>query len=195
MGLPTYPLWIPDNTTGIGVPPGGKLAVGWLSAEKPPYQYMNWFFNIVSQWINRLGANAYTVVVGSAAYCTHATLAAAIADSGVGTNINVLLTESASIGTMITLTKAGWRITALPGVTYTKSGGTTCISVQAANVTITGLRFASYATGGDKAITGTSAWTYGRVLFCNFSACDTEVDDSSAPAGKKPVTLGNITEV
>ncbi len=106
----------------------------------------------------------------------------------------MLLTESASISSIIHLTKAGWQITALPGVTYTKSGVASCISVEAARVEINHLRFASWSTGGDKAITGTSAWTYGRVLFCNFSACDTEVDDASAPADKKPIILGNISE-
>lgn len=194
MGLPSFIGWIPNNTTGISTPPGGKLAVGWLSAEKPPFQYMNWFFNLVSQWVNRLGPNAPTVVVGSAAYCTHATLAAAVADSGVGTNINVLLTENYSVTSTIHLTKAGWHISAVPGITYTKSGTSTGISCEANDIQIIGLRFSSWSTGGDKAITCTSAWTYGRVLFCNFFGCDTEVDDSSAQAGKLPVTLGNISE-
>ncbi len=195
MSLPSYIGWIPNNTTGIATPSGGKLATGWLSAEKPPFQYMNWFFNLVSQWVNFLGPNAPTVVVGSAAYCTHATLAAAVADAGVGANIRVLLTESQSISSIIHLTKAGWQIQALPGITYTKSGVASCISCEAANIVIQGLRFAAWSTGGDKAITGTAAWTYGRVLFCNFNACDTEIDDASTIAGKKPITLGNISEV
>ncbi len=195
MGLPDYIGWIPDNTTGIDAPPSGKLDIGWLSAEKPPYQYFNWFFNLVSQWVNRLGPGAPTVVVGSADYCTHATLAAAVADAGVGTNVRVLLTESATISAIIHLTKAGWQIDALPGVTYTKSAVASCISCEADKLIIQNLRFSGWSTGGDKAVTGTSGWTYGRVLFCNFLNCDTEVDDASAPANKKPVTLGNITEV
>lgn len=195
MAKPSYIDWIPDNTTGISTPPSGKLATGWLSAEKPPFQYMNWFFNLVSQWVNFAGPGAPTVIVGAADYCTHATLAAAVADAGVGTNVRVLLAESQNISSTIHLTKAGWAIECLPGVTYTKSGVATCISVEAEGVTIKGLRFAAWSTGGDKAVTGTSAWAYGRVLFCNFSACDTEIDDSSATAGKKPVALGNVTEI
>lgn len=194
MTLPSYIGWIPNNTTGISTPPGGKLAIGWIQ-EKPPYQYFNWFFNLVSQWINLLGAGAPTVVVGSGANCTHATLAAAIADTGVGTNIKVLLTNSQSISATIHLTKAGWHIEALPGVTYTKSGVATGISCEADDIQIVGLRMVSWSTGGDKAISGTSAWTYGRILFCTFFNCDTEVDDASSPVGKKPVTLGNITQI
>lgn len=195
MALPTYPGWIPDNTTNISTPPGGKLTIGWI-AEKPPYQYFNWFFNLVSQWLNRLGPNAPTVVVGSAAYCTHATLAAAVADAGVGTNINVLLTESATISSIVHLTKAGWRISALPGVTYTKSVVASCLSVEAANVWITGLRFSGWTGGSDHAITGTSAWQYGKVLFCSFTVgTNDDIDTSSCTAGKIPVTLGNVDEV
>ncbi len=186
--------WIPDNTTGIATPPGGKLTVGWLSAEKPPFEYMNWFFNLMSQWIYFINPWSPSAIIGSANYCTHATLAAAVADSGLGTNIRVLLAESANIASVINLTKAGWKIEALPGVTYTKTGGTTCISVQAANIEINRLRFATWSTGGDKAITYTAGGTYGRVLFCNFLNCDTEIDDASAPANKKPIILGNISE-
>lgn len=192
-GKPSYVGWIPDNTTNIDTPPGGKLTVGWI-AEKPPYQYMNWLFNLLSQWVNFNGPGAPTAIIGSASYCTHATLAAAVADAGLSTNIRVLLAESQSISSTIHLTKAGWQIEALPGVTYTKSGVATCISVEAARVEITRLRFAAWSTGGDKAITGTSAWTYGRVLFCNFSNCDSTVDDASAPADMKPIVLGNISE-
>lgn len=195
MAKPSYVGWIPDNTTGIATPPGGKLATGWLSAEKPPFQYMNWFFNLVSQWVNFLGPSAPTVLVGAAAYCTHATLAAAVADSGVGTNVQVILTDSQSISSIIHLTKAGWSIQALPGVTYTKSGIATGISVEANGITIQGLRMVGWSTAGDKAITGTTAWTYGRVLFCNFSNCDTEIYADGTVAGKQPVTLGNITEI
>ncbi len=194
-GKPVYPAWIPDNTTGIATPAGAKLAVGWLSAEKPPFQYMNWFFNLISQWMYFSGPTAPDAIIGTQAFCSHATLAAAVADTGLGTNLNILIAESASISTTIHLTKAGWKITAAPGVTYSKGSTSTCISVEAANVEINRLRFSAFGSGGDKAITGTSAWQYGRVLFCNFFSCDTEIDDASAPAGKKPITLGNFSEV
>ncbi len=135
------------------------------------------------------------VIVGAGIFCTHATLAAAVADSAVGTNVRVLLTDSQNITSTVHLTKAGWRIEGLPGVTYTKSGTITGISCEAANIEIRNMRFAAWSSGGDKAISGTSAWQYGRVLFCNFNNCDTEVDTASTTPGKMPTTLGNITEV
>lgn len=144
-----------------------------------------------TKWRAVGGPNADQVVIGTAPYCTHATLAAAVADSAVGTNQQVLVTESLTLGAVVNLTKAGWRIRALPGVTLTSSGGGVGgLSVQAARIEIQSLRFASFTT----AITYTAGGTYGRVLFSNFSSCTTEVDDTSAPAGMKPVTLGNITE-
>jgi len=147
-----------------------------------------------TNWRLILGPSADQVVVGSAPYCTHATLAAAVADSAVGTNVLVVLTEDYTVNSTINLTKAGWRIRALPGVTYTKGSAGTGISCQAARIEIERLKLSGFSTAGNKAITGTSAWQYGRVLFCNFLNCDTEVDDSSVAGGKKPVTLGNISE-
>lgn len=187
--------WIPNNTTGISAPSGGKLAVGWVSAEKPPFQFMNWFFNLVSQWIYLLNLTNFDVVVGSTAGCTHGTLAAAVADGALGANLRVLLTENYAVASAIALTKVGWIISGLPGVTYSKSGGnTTGFSAQAARVEFRSLRLSGWSTAGDKAISGNVSWTYGRVLFCNFSNCDTEVDGSNSPAGKLPIPLGNITE-
>jgi hypothetical protein len=195
MAKPDYVGWIPDNTTNIVEPPDGKKDAGWAPVEKPPAQYFNWLFNLLSQWVNFTGPGAPTVIVGSADYCTHATLAAAVADSGVGTNIRVLLTESANISSTISLTKAGWKIEALPGVTYTKSAVATGISVAAANIEISRLRMAAWSTGGDKAVAFAAGGTYGRVLYCNFSSCDTEVDDSAVvTVSQKPVQVGNITE-
>lgn len=177
-------------------PSSEKKLAGWQANERPPNQQFNWFHQIIGQWIRFFDktANHFDVTVGAGADCTHATLAAAVADADVGTNITVLIRDSADIDTTIDLTKAGWKIYARPGVTYTKDGVTDCISIEAANIEIHGLRFAGFSTGGDKAIDMTVAADYCRIMSCNFSSCDTEIDDTSVNAGKKPVLFGNITE-
>lgn len=144
----------------------------------------------MSRWFAMTSPSVPQVVVGPQSFCTHATLAAAVADSSVGTNVDVYVANDLTLGTSVThLTKAGWRIYGRSGQTLSgTSGGLSC---EATGVEIHNLRFSGFTT----AITGTSAWTYGRVMNCNFLSCATEVNDSSAPAGKKPVTLGNITEV
>lgn len=192
-GKPSYIDWIPNNTTGITAPSGGKLATGWLSAEKPPFQYMNWFFNLVSQWVNQAGPGAYDVIIGSGgtAKNQYATLTAAIADAGLGTNLRVLVTESLTLASTITLSKAGWVIDFAPGISYTAGAATTAFSITASGVQIRGARFVNFTY----AVLAAVGWTYGRVLFSNFLNCTNEVDDTLSPAGKKPVTLGNISEV
>ncbi len=46
------PDWIPDSDPAkIIAPSDSKQNAGWLSAEKPPYQYFNWFWNLVSKWL------------------------------------------------------------------------------------------------------------------------------------------------
>ncbi len=198
MDKPDFIDWIPDNDpTLLEEPTDPKKAAGWLALEKPPYQFFNWFWNLVSQWIRFFDTttNQYDVVIGAGDDCTHATIAAAIADGDVGTNVRVLLRDAITGGASATsLTKAGWKIDCRPGVTFTKGVATTGLSIAAANVEVRGLRFAGFSTGGDKAITFTAAGDYGRVLFCNFSSCDTEVDDASVTGGRKPIVLGSITE-
>lgn len=33
-------------------PPDNKKNIGWLSQEKPPYQFFNWLFNVLGQWLD-----------------------------------------------------------------------------------------------------------------------------------------------
>jgi hypothetical protein len=189
---PSYPEWIPDNNSSYIVAPStGFKATGWAAAAKPPARYFNWFFNLVSQWMRFLGPDAPDLIIGAGSYCTHADLPTAVADSGTGTNLKVLVVDSiAAVNATINLTKSGWKVFFAPGVTYTKGTAATCISCQATGVEIRRARFSGFTT----AITGTSAWTYGRVVDCNFATCTTNIDDSSVPAGKKPVDLANISE-
>jgi|SRR6185437_3465046 len=187
----SYIGWIPTNDgTLINTPSSGKLASGWAAAEKPAFQYMNWFFNLVSQWINFAGPGAPDVIVGAESYCTHATLAAAISDGAVGNNVNVLVVDSATINTTINLTKSGWKVFFAPGVTYTNGTAGTCLSCQATGIEIRKARFSGFTT----AIGSNSSWTYGRVVDCNFSTCTTAIDDSSVAGGHKPVDIANISE-
>ncbi len=198
MTKPAYVDWIIDNdATKITTPDDVKKAAGWGALEKPPYQFFNWFWNITGRWLRyfETTTDQYDVVVGAGDDCTHATLEAAVADSAVGTNIRVLLREAITGGAAATsLTKAGWKIDCRPGVTFTKGVATTGLSIEAANIEVKGLRFAGFSTSGDKAIAFSAAGDYGRVLFCNFNAADTEVDDASVTAGRKPIVLGSITE-
>jgi len=48
----TIPDWISDDDAAkIDTPSASKQAEGWLSGEKPPFQYFNWFWNAISKWI------------------------------------------------------------------------------------------------------------------------------------------------
>lgn len=138
----------------------------------------------------------YHAMVGGSAFpfATHATLAAALADSNVPNVCRILLLDSQNIGTTINVNKSA-RIEALPGVTYTNSSAGVCFSMNAANAEVRNLRFSGFTTAIQAASGGGgSAWTYGRVLFCNFASCTTDIDTTNCVAGKIAVTLGNIDE-
>lgn len=143
-------------------------------------------------WSRTSGPPIADVIVGSAPYCTHATLAAAVADSGTQVNSRVLLTESYTVPTTITLTKAGWRISAYPGVTYSNGAAGTGFNVQAANIEFSQLRLSGFTTG----MLYQAAAVYGRVWNCIFASnVATQINDSATPAGKAVTPIGNITEV
>lgn len=294
----SFPIWVPSGDPAFMLPiPSGQSDTGWVGGEAPPFQYQNYWQNLVNQWVvyfnsvitsetaSTIPANStvltttgstasgvnqitglasttgilkgqaivmtgvpsgtfvdavsgttvtmsqnasatntsiavafnhqyatgafiqtqldeldatiftriypYDVIVGGAsvAAATHATLAAAVADANVGANKRVLLADSQSgLGSM-TLTKAGWRISALPGVTYSGSG--VGLIPSATGIWVEGLRMASFTT----AVQFASAGTYGRVFNCNFASSVTlNVDDSAPPVGTLPLQYGNIQE-
>ena len=53
----TLPRWA-DISGAIVTPTSGKLDLGWIPGERPPAQYLNWWMNLVYQWINYLNSNA-----------------------------------------------------------------------------------------------------------------------------------------
>jgi hypothetical protein len=103
----------PDWTVGnpsIGTvtvePSAGKKQTGWQSAEKPGYQYMNWLFWNITQWINWVSdlVSYQNFVVHADGSGDYATIAAAItampAEGGV-----ILLIGEFNIASAITVDK------------------------------------------------------------------------------------------
>lgn len=194
----SLPDWFVADPADRVEPAGSKKTSGWIPLEPLPAQNENWLNYSVSMWLDymRKCAFQYDAVVGSGDDCTHATLEAVVADAAITANAVILINESITGGAVpISLTKAGWRIYARPGVTLTKGSATAGLSVEASGVELHGLRFAAFDTSGDKAVTFAVTGTYGRVVNCNFLDCDTEIDDASVVGGKKPVATGNITEL
>ena len=144
--------------------------------------------NQQSDW-KVMNGPVYDIIAGTAPYCTHSSLAVAAADGNYGDNQNVLIATTDSSSTTINLTRNGWRIYSLPGVSFTSSGGAGGLNISGANVWVFGCRLAGFTT----ALTFTSGSSYGKVMFCNFQGNTTDINDSS-PAGKKVVPIGNIDE-
>jgi hypothetical protein len=131
------------------------------------------------------------VLVGAESYCTHASLAAAVADAAVGANQRVIIVDSAALASTVTLSKAGWRISAAPGVTLSNGGAATGLNIAASGIEINRVRFSGFTTG----IVAASGASYARVIACNFATTTTAVDYSAAPSGSKSTVLvANIEE-
>ena len=193
------------NFVNVTVEPGvAKKQAGWEPDERPPAEFLNWLEFNNDEWIKYLESKtdaqflAYGVVIGNTGTnpaATHDTLQDAIDDGALGSNQSVLITEGQVINTTIDLNKSGWRIRCLPGIVFSKGGTTTGISINADAVEWLDGRVVGFTTGGDKAVNFTASGTYGKVIGSRFAAgTDTEIDDTSAPAGKKPVIAMTISE-
>lgn len=76
----------------IEVPSAGKKTAGWLADERPPAQEFNWYWNLVSQWIDYLNDQVFTgvvqipVLVAGTASIGAAALNNVISPSAIGSN-------------------------------------------------------------------------------------------------------------
>jgi len=188
----------PSPSVNIIEPSPAKKVTAWSADERPAYEFFNWLFFRQDEWnkyfetLTDSFEARYTIIIGSGTDATHATLAAAIADVGVGTDQWVLVKESLAVTTTISLTKARWRIDFAPGVVYSKNGTTTCLSLEAEGIEINNGRFTGFTVGGDKAITQLVGAEYCKVYGSRFGVgTDTQVDQSAVPVGK----IGPITDI
>ena len=116
----TVPDWISDDDAAkIDTPSASKQAEGWLSGEKPPFQYFNWFWNAISKWIKWWDARTpeYNIAIDlEANEGDYETLVAYLADSPasgdrVRINIDQTLTVKMTIPAGIKLmTQKGVKI-------------------------------------------------------------------------------------
>ena len=49
----------------VGLPDSNKKLSGFIYKEKPPFQYLNWFFNQIYKWFRGLQGGYFDIVVGS----------------------------------------------------------------------------------------------------------------------------------
>lgn len=77
------PDFIPDDTTNIETPSGSVKTNGWTFGIKPPAEYFNWFWNLLSRFTDYFGAQVedWIVIDSDVDEGDYATIQAYIADS------------------------------------------------------------------------------------------------------------------
>lgn len=196
--------WVPDeNPTKAQEPTAPKKALGFVGDERPDFKHHNWLWARIHNWLVYFESITdesaamlleFDALVGSTPGCTHATLQDAIDDASAGWKI--LVTESASVASRITVNIADIEIVFKPGVNYTKTGDTVCLEYSTARVKVRGGRFVGYTAGGDIVHRYLLGADYCHLLESYFVVgTDSDYDDSAVAAGKKPVVANTVVEV
>lgn len=184
------PSWLTGYSGSNSVEPSvGKKSSGWAADERPPAQYFNWLFQIVSDWIDyvdsvssliEMASYQYKAIIGTVGVgspATHATLAAALADSAVPNGSRILILEDQNLSAPVTITKNFIEVHFAGGKSLIKSAGTQGLIIQGLNCRIIGGRIAGYSTAGDKAIQIQAAAKNCMIRDVVFASCNTEIDD------------------
>lgn len=191
------PEWADGGGAAVTDPSSGKKALGWLPAERPAAQFMNWWMNNVFQWVSYFNtgisptinqsALVYQAYVGSEAGCTHATLAAALADSGIVTGSRIFVRDAVSLATVVQVSKNDIEIVFHPTAVYTAGGAASGIQISATGVRVKNGRFVNFATAGVLIDAGSD---FSTVENCRFKGCTADITDNNT----KGSAYGNINE-
>ena len=164
-------------------PTGADGLIRANSDTKKIEAYMN------SGWQNLNDFSGWTAIVGAAAYCTHSTLAASLADSSnVPAGSRILVLDNQTVNTTIAVTLSNQEIVFAPGVTFTNGTAGTGISVGAAGTRIRGGRFSGFTTG----ISISDTYNHNFIKDCRFASCTTDVLDNNTTPNN--VISDNISE-
>lgn len=193
------PEWTYGNGDPVAVEPtAGKKLIGWLVNERPPFQWLNWLFKNLSEWVDYFDENISTgmsgtrlqwdAIVGPTANgATHNTLAEALADAIVPVGANILVCANETVDTTVQVTKQNVQIEFKPGVVFNKGLANTGLQISASGVRIRGGRFTNFTT---QAILIDVGSTYAMLRDIRFGGNTLEVNDL-APASS---ILGNVIE-
>lgn len=128
-------------------------------------------------------------IVGSGSHCTHSTLASAIAAASAGERI--LIENSETISTTVTLSVDNIELNFKPNVSLTKGGSATeALNITGDGVRINGGRFVNFSGGGDRGIRVSSGGDYAILIGQRFSNCTIDVQEDSGSA----TVLANVIE-
>lgn len=191
--------WTDGAPAKVQEPTGGKKLLGWAFKERPPFEFMNWLFFRLDEWVKYLESitdevslqkQEYDAIIGVGG--THADFNAYEADAGVALLKNVLVTTPLTLATNQVITQSGVKFTFKPQAIITKAVGCTIgLQFTGARVTILGGRFVGFNVAGDKAIQLTAPSKNNLVTECRFIDCLSEIDD----LGSNNTLTANISEV
>jgi hypothetical protein len=185
MALPK-PTKKPEWTDGVPAkvlePSAGKKLLGWVFQEAPPFEWMNWLFYTLDEWVDylesitdelALPSREYDAITGAGAGATHADLTAVLADGGIGSNAKVLCTVPEVLTATIDLTKSGMHIVFTPAAIFSDGGAGTGLKVSADRVTLENGRFTGFTKAIEIAVGSDYTWVKGS----RFASNTTEIDD------------------
>jgi len=198
---PAWTVGNPSFGTVTVEPSSGKKQTGWTASERPPFQFMNWLFFNIHDWISYFETTTDSLLVQLGIFDaqvgtggTHATLADLVADANYisGAIKNVIVTSDQALSAPITLNKNDFNLEFKPGVNILKGiGANKGLIVTAERVRILNGRFANFSTAADIAIELGAASKYCMVKGNYFLNNDTDIDD----LGTMNILSENIDEV
>ena len=198
---PDWTVGNPSFGTVTVEPSAGKKQTGWTASERPPFQFMNWLFWNINDWIDYFETTTdsltaiqglYDAQVGTGG--THATLADLVADADylAGDIKNVIITSDQALSSPVTISQPDVNLDFKPNVAIIKGiGAIKGLILDAERVRVRGGRFANFSDPGDIALELSANSQYCMVHENYFLNNDTAVNDLGATNS----IVNNIEEV
>lgn len=187
MAKPTEHLdWTDGAAEKVVEPTAGKRLLGWIAAERPAFEFMNWLFWKQDEWNKyfdteidgvKATATVFDAVVGVGG--THADLATLMADADIATIKNVVVVSPQTLTVPVTIDQDDMKFTFKPqaviaGIPTIDNG----LIITGERVKIIDGRFINFDKGGANAIELDASASYCMISSNHFLNCDTPIVDN-----------------
>lgn len=196
---PSWTVGNPSFGTVTVEPSSGKKLNGWTASERIPFQFLNWLFFNINEWITYLeeqvdlvasSKSNYDAIVGTGG--THSDLASLMADVNIAAKKNIMVVSPQTITAPVVINQDDMKFDFKPQAFIAKGPGANIgVQITGKRVKFSNCRFLNFNTAGDKAMQLSAAAQWCMVWGCYFLNCDTSIED----LGPSNVLTMNIEEV
>jgi len=190
--------WTDGAPAKVVEPSAAKKLLGWTALERPPFEFMNFLFFRLDEWVKWSEAEIDAIVAGGLEFDaviaptgTHSDFNDLMADADIANIKRILVATPLTLTTTQTIDEDDKEFIFKPDAVMTPSSLAVGFQITANKIRFVGGRFTGFNNASDIAIQITNTAKNALITQGYFFDNDTDIDDQ----GSNSTLVANVVEV